>query len=542
MITYIEMGTVKRLVQIAMLVIMSVAACLAGGNLWAAANGSTRQSKLLVPYTQYEWWLMDWDTNKILCQVFIDHEGLPTPAEVTESCGQTLSDLWVNTPPCKVGGECKGVYLYLVSIQPAKKEVIIELPMPTVWVDLVGCTPIPPENRCPTIPSLILIGEEPLPNEQIISIEGVFDGTPFLCNGSECTLQLQPTPVQGILIEFWANSSYGDSTERYTAQVRILDTGVSSVPGTTGWYVDVISTQWRGAPVASCARIWEAFPPAGPPVDWLSTPEYSALIASNQLYFYLAGRLIASGQVNATECPTGGLLPNGYANACGIEKSRALLIEWQNQFDNRIVQVARETGVPAQLMKNLFAQESQFWPGVFRVPFELGLGQITDNGTDSILLWNSEFYYQFCPLVLAEETCQAGYLHLTKDQKALLRGALASQAGADCSDCPEGIDLAKAEFSVSLFAHSLVANCEQVNQTIYTATRLISGQVATYEDLWRFTIANYHAGPGCLSYAIHSAWLGIYPLTWQDVSKNFTPACQGVVPYVNDITQYTGDE
>jgi hypothetical protein len=235
-------------------------------------------------------------------------------------------------------------------------------------------------------------------------------------------------------------------------------------------------------------------------------------------------------------------LPNGYANACGIEKSRALLIEWQNQFDNRIVQVARETGVPAQLMKNLFAQESQFWPGVFRVPFELGLGQITDNGTDSIFLWNSEFYYQFCPLVLAEETCQAGYLHLTKDQQALLRGALASQAGADCSDCPEGIDLEKAEFSVSLFAHSLVANCEQVNQTIYTATRLVSGQVSTYEDLWRFTIANYHAGPGCLSYAIHSAWLGIYPLTWEDVSKNFTPACQGVVPYVNDITQYPGNK
>jgi hypothetical protein len=231
-------------------------------------------------------------------------------------------------------------------------------------------------------------------------------------------------------------------------------------------------------------------------------------------------------------------LPNGYANACGIERARLLLVEWQNQFDNRIVQVARETGVPAQLMKNLFAQESQFWPGLFRVPFEFGLGQITDTGTDAIFLWNPEFYYQFCPLVLSEETCQDGYLHLTEDQKALLRGALATQAGTDCNDCPEGVDLAKTEFSVSLFAQMILANCSQVDQTIYTATQLKSGQVALYEDLWRFTIANYHAGPGCLSYAIHLAWQGIYPLRWEDVARNFTPACQGVIPYVNKITRF----
>jgi hypothetical protein len=55
-----------------------------------------------------------------------------------------------------------------------------------------------------------------------------------------------------------------------------------------------------------------------------------------------------------------------------VGKSHALCLEWQNQFDERIMEVALETGVPAQLMKNLFAKESQFWPGVFQKPEHMG--------------------------------------------------------------------------------------------------------------------------------------------------------------------------
>ena len=59
-------------------------------------------------------------------------------------------------------------------------------------------------------------------------------------------------------------------------------------------------------------------------------------------------------------------------------------------------------------MKNLFAQESQFWPGMFRVPYEFGLGQITDQGADAIFMWNPVFFQQFCPLVLVAECLCAG--------------------------------------------------------------------------------------------------------------------------------------
>ena len=154
-------------------------------------------------------------------------------------------------------------------------------------------------------------------------------------------------------------------------------------------------------------------------------------------------------------------------------------------------------------MKNLFAQESQFWPEYFRVPFEFGLGQITERGADTVLIWNNEFFSQFCPLVLSKEACDQGYLGLTVPDQAILRGALALQAKSDCPDCPTGIDLSSAHFTVSLFANTLIANCAQVARHIYTATNHMAGRVATYEDLWRLTIANYHAGPGCTSYAIH---------------------------------------
>jgi hypothetical protein len=125
----------------------------------------------------------------------------------------------------------------------------------------------------------------------------------------------------------------------------------------------VISSQWQGNEIATCAEIWQAFPPVGGVPDWLSTPEDPAFLASEEPYSYLAGRLIAEGVVDASSCPSGGLLSNGYADNCGLEVAMPEVIEWQNQFDDQIMDVALNSKVPAQLLKNLFALESQFWPG-----------------------------------------------------------------------------------------------------------------------------------------------------------------------------------
>ena len=108
-----------------------------------------------------------------------------------------------------------------------------------------------------------------------------------------------------------------------------------------------------------------------------------------------------------------------------------------------------------------------------------------------------------------------------------LHGSLALQAQSDCRDCPTGIDLTNVYFTVSLFANTLQANCAQVARTVYTATGQMAGRVATYEDLWRLTIANYHAGPGCTSFAIHQAWETQQTLNWDVVRSRFTePKCR----------------
>lgn len=506
-----------------------------------AQDVPARVTKVIVPYTEYEWWLFTWSENQFVCQVLVDHEGLPTLSDVSNSCGADIATLWWDTPLCKPNKTpekpCEGLYIFFVTSTPKEREEVIDLPSPTIWIDLEGCAPTPPENLCPQIPTLLFTAEEPLPEHQIVRIAGTYDGTPFNCEGATCRLPLATTPALGVTVEFWAESTYGDTSPHFTAQVRVVDTGVTDAPGAGGYFVDMISSQWRGVSLTSCAQIWEAFPPAGGNPGWLSTPDHFEMMASGEPYYYLAGRLISQGLVDASVCPNNGLLPNGYADACGLETARPLVEDWQNQFDQRTIQVANDTGIPAQLMKNLFAHESQFWPGMYRVTYEFGLGQITDAGTDPIFIWNPGFFHSFCPLILLPEACEDGYLALSPENQAILRGALALQARADCVDCPTGVDLTNVYFTTSLFANTLKANCAQVARTIYTATGEMAGRVATYEDLWRFTIANYHAGPGCTSYAIHQAWQTTGLLNWENVSTSFTEPCQGVVPYVTEIAR-----
>jgi hypothetical protein len=488
--------------------------------------------------------LIRWKDNQIVCQIFTDHENLPTGQEVFSACGKDIYNEWVKTPPCEnaeAGGDsiisCSGMYFHNVGYRVAERTITVDLPTPKVWIDLANCNPIVPENLCREFPSLLLTGEEPLPNEQIIAIHAVIDGVSYTCESETCQIPLQPTVSRGVEIHFWADSSFGDSSKEFNALVRVFDSGVPTIPGGAGWYIDVLSTQWLGGATESCAQMWKSFPTVGIPPRWLSTPSEEVFLATSEPYHYLAGRLIAHGLVDTDGCPDGGLLPNGYANPCGLEQARNMVDLWQNRFDPLILSVAAETGLPAQLMKNLFAQESQFWPGEFRIAREYGLGQMTDMGADTVLLWNHSFFNEFCPLVLEKGVCARGYLKLNKDEQAILRGALAVHTGADCPDCHAGIDLDQADFSVMVFAQSLLANCRQVSRTVYNATRSSPGEVSTYEDLWRFTLANYNGGAGCLAYAIHTTWQQRLPLTWEHVSTNFTDTCQGAITYVENITK-----
>lgn len=502
-----------------------------------------RQTTITVSGTEFEWWLIRWTDNLTACQLLIDHEGLPSGSEIYDQCGERVYDLWVSTPPCEQASKgksttfCPGVYLYQAGTRAGEQEVVVDLPQANVWLSVEGCLLVPPENFCPEIPDLLLTADEPLPNEEITAIHVIYESNAYTCEGARCQIPLRSTPLTGTPIEFWADSSFGDSSPHFTAMLRVVESGVSPTPTNNGWHIDVISSQWQGGPLETCADIWQVFPPVGGPPSWLSTPSEEVFLASDEPYQYLAGRLINQGLVDASECSANGLLTNGYADACGLSKARPIVDLWQNQFDTRILDVAKETGLPAQLLKNMFAVESQFWPGIFRVEQEFGLGQITDLGADTILLWNEPFYDQFCPEVLSESVCSEGYLRLEENERAILRGALAIQANADCQDCPSGVDLVYADVSVMLFAQGLLANCSQVGQTITNATLSSPGMISLYEDLWRFTLANYNGGPGCLAFAIHTTWNLRETMDWEHVSAHFTPACQGAIAYVELIAK-----
>ena len=154
-------------------------------------------------------------------------------------------------------------------------------------------------------------------------------------------------------------------------------------------------------------------------------------------------------------------------------------------------------------MKMLFSRESQFWPGIFRTYKEAGLGQMTEGGADTLLLWNPDFYNQFCALVFLQATA--------------------------------GIDLTQARYSVGVFASSLQASCQQTGQVLYNAAGKLAGFSSSYQDLWRFTLINYNAGSGCLEKAVRQAQTDGKPLNWPSVSARLESACQGVIPYVEEI-------
>jgi len=510
------------------------------------SEGPERKAILNISYTTYEWWLLTWSHSQVICQVYIEHEGWPEPEEIRYYCGEQILNDWLETSACEYSEDdekavhCSGLYLHLANVTPSEREIEVDLLPPEVYVDIAGCDPQPPENRCDTLPSLHLMAEEPLPNENIINIQGYLGEDPFSCEGDECTIPLPATGKNGIQVTFWAESSFGDSSETFTAQVRVIPWGDFVAPDVETddnpqWYVDILSTQYLGEVESTCSQIWSAFPPVGGPPQWLSSPEHPDGLISKQPYYYLAGRLIEQGLVDARECPDGGLESPGIANQCGLEAGRELINEWQNQFNTEIIQIANETGIPAQLMKNIFSRESQFWPGFSATTIEAGLGHLSDLGADTVLLWNPNFFSQFCPLVLDTTVCQRGFGNLDIAEQEMLRGALVQKVNAACPDCPMGIDLRQANFSISIFARSLLANCEQVGQIIYNTTRKTAGEVSNYEDLWRFTLVNYTGGPGCLANAIQEAYDSAKVLTWENVITYLEPGCKAAIDYVEDI-------
>jgi hypothetical protein len=512
--------------------------------------GPNRKTLIHVDASEYYWWLVYWSDNSVVCAITIDREGKPTNTDVLNGCGSAVYDKWLHTPAC-TGSEtgaalqaCKGMYLHNTGSQPISKEMEIDLAPAVIWVEISDCSYDEDTKICTGTPSLLFKGEESLPNESITSVHGTLNHEEFNCNSSECTVALPPTSEKGVPFTFWGDSSYGDSTVLYEGLVRVVP-----VPNTSGeenslvsYYVDILSPQWKTGATVSCADIWQVFPEIGDPPAWLDTPKDASGLRTSIPYYYLAAMLIKNGIVDASTCPNGGLESNLSANQCGIEIAQPAVTTWQNQFDEQIIQTSLKSGIPGQLLKNIFARESQLWPGIYTDIREVGFGQLTENGADATLLWNHSFYDQFCPLVLSESTCSRGFAMLSDYQQSLLRGALVQKVNATCKDCPTGIDMTQANFSISVFAEAVVGNCSQVNRLMYNVTQKETGSIANYADLWRFTVVNYTTGPGCLFEAISRTNKANSALNWVNVAANLPEVCRPAVDYVADVSQGDSEE
>ena len=264
---------------------------------------------------------------------------------------------------------------------------------------------------------------------------------------------------------------------------------------------------------------------------WLYMPVDASELATSEYYGYLSGQLILSGAVNASDCPLNGLWPNGYANACGLEKTREASLYLQNVFDDEIVSAGKGIGVPPVMLKQLIRYESQFWPGQMGA-YHFGLGHLTNTGALTGLSWSRQLYKDM------SEKVAPGY----ELSPGVLAGELLSSMVATCETCPLKVNVPKAEESIYYIAEVLLAYCKQTSQVVYNATEKNAGDVVDYATIWRLTLLNYNVGPVCVYDGIRATYRSddAKPgdrINWDMISKNIqSNYCKRGVGYVDKIT------
>ena len=157
-------------------------------------------------------------------------------------------------------------------------------------------------------------------------------------------------------------------------------------------------------------------------------------------------------------------------------------LDWQNRFDEKIRGAADSAGVPAQLLKAMLADESQFWPLWTGDAGEQGWMQLTWAGADTALRHDPELFQKYCTLALWLPSCTS-YDLLTGDQKLRVQSALL----ADLAVSGTPLQVAdQAADDLWIDAHILKSfACE--TQELYPD-----------RDVWKTAAVLYNAGNGCI--------------------------------------------
>jgi hypothetical protein len=217
------------------------------------------------------------------------------------------------------------------------------------------------------------------------------------------------------------------------------------------------------------------------------------------------------------------LYSNGTANPCGETAAADEVLEWQNQYDQAIYQAAEKYTVPARVLKGIIAQETQFWPDS-NDPYELGLGKITENGVDMLLMWNIRYYLSVCRPMYSTVDCSAGYSNLTSGQQTMLRRTVLDTVGT-----PEEIDT---------LAAMIYASAAQINQMVRNSAQTDPALVTSFEEMWKLAIGNYYVGSGCISVGLVNIAASGSGYTWEEVVNNMVGDCKNGKNYVDSIMHY----
>jgi hypothetical protein len=481
-------------------------------------GGGQRYRNVEVESTQYIWHLVSNSNGSLICEVIVEHPGSPTQDEALTVCESVIYPPTVTatrqpgaTPqpteqPFDIYRFFQTVSWKLIETRQFNRS--INEPLPAIIVNIVA--PQGPLSQ----PYVILQAYEPVLEYEIAEIRGTVGTEEFVCQGAPCRLTLE----RDSLVTFYAVSTSGDESERITADVRY-------VLQSDGYYVNIAGMTPIPQSNDMCAQVWGVRPFGAP--DWAEFPVSPEDLHTQKTLYYLANRLMRVGVVDAADCPGGGYFSPSSPNSCGLERSQTAMIEWQNQFDPVIYTSAYEYGVPPRIIKTLMEQESQFWPGNSRLfIFEFGLAQMNQLGADVSLRWDHNLYDRVCSGLFSD--CTKKYASQPPWMQATLRGGLMRVINAECPTCEYGIDLFTAQQSVPIITQTLRANCYQVQ---YITER--QNVVATYEDMWRFTLVSYNGGYQCLVNALSDTKRFNESTTWNNVSERLT--CERTKEYVDSF-------
>lgn len=476
------------------------------------------------------WQLAYWENYDTACTIILDEDRNPTNEEINRACGDVLYQAWLTTPICnRTYGQdpsavsCYGLFLRRVGQKEKEQPVNSALidyyaqNLRKIRFDVanVNCES---GRICDQKPELLLIAHGPENDSMIDSVHIRVSSYEAACSGNACQMRLPTTDNAGVWFEYWAMDSAGNQSDHFWLKFRV-------VPSPTNgemYYYDVLGDAFPDEG-AYGADVWYTFPTAGqelPEVlEKLPTSDY---LVTKHKFQLLGAKLILNGKVDTSACQNFGLNLDGTPNGCGETAAAKLVFDYQNKYDQQIFDAAKKQKVPPRIVKGLIAQESQFWP-ISDVPYEYGLGMMTESGADMLLRWNSSYFLNLCMKTFPMDTgkCVGGFSSLSEEDQIVLRGVVISKIGTD-----EEIEVISAAIRGSVY---------QVNQIISNASGQAVSTVSSYEDLWKFTVANYYSGSGCVYNAVNQATSYGLSLTWENVRRFMTGKCELADLYVDRV-------